>query len=217
MSEEIKFGDNYEDLSRESGVNAGFQFEFRCECCNDAWRTPFVPYRRGQASGWLGKASELLGGFLGGVGNMVDGMAESGFGTARDSAFRDAIKMACHHFHRCGKCSQYVCDRCWNVSRGLCLQCAPDVDAEVGAAKARAEADAAVEAAEIEGRARGRKIDVKTDKQLVCPSCGEKAGGGKFCAACGAKIGKKTFCPECGNAVSGDDAFCRECGCRLNK
>jgi len=216
MSEEIKFGDNYEDLSRESGVNAGFQFEFRCECCNDAWRTPFVPYRRGQASGWLGKASELLGGLLGGVGDMVDGMAESGFGTARDSAFRDAIKMACHHFYPCGKCSQYVCAR-WNVSRGLCLQCAPDVDAEVGAAKARGEVDAAVEAAEIEGRARGRKIDVKTDKQLVCPSCGEKTGGGKFCAACGAKIVKKTFCPECGNAVSGDDAFCRECGCRLKK
>jgi len=215
MSEEVRFGDNYTDLSSESGVNAGFQFEFFCEHCNDAWRTPFVPYRRGQVSGWLGKASDLLGGLFGSAGDVVSGMAESGFGTARDAAFRDAVQLARGRFHRCGTCAQYVCDRCWNRERGLCLQCAPDTDAEVEAARARGETEAAVEAATEEGRSRGKKRDVKTAKQLVCPSCGEKSGGGKFCASCGAKMDAKAFCPECGKPVTMTDAFCRECGHRL--
>ncbi len=217
MSEEIRFGDNYNDLSKESGVDAGFQFEFHCENCGDAWRTPFVPYRRGQASSWLSKASDLLGGFLGGMSDMVGGVAESGFGTSRDAAFRDAVKLAQGHFHRCGTCSQYVCDRCWNRGKGLCLQCAPDVQAEIESAKARGETDAAIEAATEEGRSRGKKLDVKTDRQLVCPSCGEKAGGGKFCAACGAKMDTKACCPECGKPVTPADAFCRECGHRQKK
>jgi len=60
---EIKFSDNYNDLSQQSGVNAGFQFEFFCERCNDTWRADFVPYRSGQASGWLSKAGGILGGY----------------------------------------------------------------------------------------------------------------------------------------------------------
>jgi len=58
---EIKFSDNYKDLSKNSGVNAGFQFEFFCEQCNDTWRSPFVPYKRGQVSGWLGKIAGMVG------------------------------------------------------------------------------------------------------------------------------------------------------------
>jgi len=62
---EIKFSDAYNDLSQRSGVNAGFQLEFFRERCNGTWRTDFIPFRNGQASGWLGKAGGILGGTLG--------------------------------------------------------------------------------------------------------------------------------------------------------
>ena len=43
---------NYRDISPPSGdVGAGFQFEFFCESCGDTWKTPFKPYRAGQANG----------------------------------------------------------------------------------------------------------------------------------------------------------------------
>jgi hypothetical protein len=44
---ELKFSDNYSDLSEQSGVSAGFQFEFYCERCNDRWRSTFVPFKSG--------------------------------------------------------------------------------------------------------------------------------------------------------------------------
>ena len=43
---------NYRDISPPLGdVGAGFQFEFFCESCGDTWKTPFKPYRAGQANG----------------------------------------------------------------------------------------------------------------------------------------------------------------------
>ena len=64
------------------------------------------------------------------------------------------------------------------------------------------EVDAAAEAAEIEGRACGRRSG-ETDKQLVCPSCGEKTGG-KVLPHAGEN--REDFCPEC-ETPSGDDAL----------
>ena len=75
---EVKFSKNYSDLCKHSGVTAGFQFEFFCERCSDTWRSSFVPYRRAQASGWLGKASSLLGGVIGNIGGAAEGLAEAG-------------------------------------------------------------------------------------------------------------------------------------------
>jgi hypothetical protein len=57
---EFKFSDNYSDLSQESGARAGFQFEFNCERCGDAWRSEFVPSKAGQAADWLGRASRKM-------------------------------------------------------------------------------------------------------------------------------------------------------------
>ena len=56
---EIKFSKNFSDHSVHSGTDAGFQFEFYCERCNDAWRSEFSPFRGGQASSWLGRAAGL--------------------------------------------------------------------------------------------------------------------------------------------------------------
>lgn len=77
---------------------------------------------------WIGKAAGFFGGVLGGAGSAVEGLAQAGWGEARDTAFKDAVEQAKRHFHRCAKCSGYFCDRCWNAGKGLCLNCAPDVE-----------------------------------------------------------------------------------------
>ena len=52
---EIQFSDNYNDLSTDTG----FQFEFYCEHCHDAWRSPFDRYAAGTAESVLGAASTV--------------------------------------------------------------------------------------------------------------------------------------------------------------
>jgi hypothetical protein len=209
---ELEFSRNYSDLSVSSGVNAGFQFEFSCEGCGDTWRSAFVPYRSGQASGWIGKAAGLFGGVLGGVGSAVEGMADSGFGEARDEAFRKAIAQAKGHFHRCAKCSAYVCAKCWNKAKGLCRGCAPDVAAEIEAARAQGEVYGAAEEAVNEGLRRGKKADVKRERQLVCPECGAATHGAKFCPECGHKLAVADSCSQCHAKIPPGAKFCPECG-----
>jgi hypothetical protein len=212
---DLKFGDNYNDLCEKSGVNAGFQFEFFCERCNDTWRSEFVPFRSGQASGWIGRASGLLGGVLGGAGEALEGLAESRWGQVRDEAFQTAIRGAQGHFHRCARCSQYVCDRCWNQDRGLCLNCGPSAEVEIEAARSEGEVSAAAEEARAEGMRRGKEMDVKRDRQLSCPQCGAETGGAKFCPECGAKLAVVVRCPACSQEVSPGVKFCPECGQKM--
>jgi len=214
---EIKFSDNYNDLSQESGVNAGFQFEFFCERCNDTWRADFVPYRSGQASGWLSKAGGILGGVLGGASEAAEGLAQAGWGKAHDEAFRLAVEQAKKHFHRCARCFQYVCDTCWNKGNGLCLNCAPDAEVEVEAARAQGEVSGAGEKAALEGVRRGKQKDVKRDRQLVCPQCGAETKGAKFCPECGYQLAIKGRCPACSAEISPTVKFCPECGKKISK
>lgn len=212
---EIHFSDNYSDISRQGGTDSGFQFEFYCENCNDTWRSPFVPYRSGQASGWLGRASGLLGGVLGQAADAVDGLAEAGWGKGRDRAFAESIEAAKGHFHRCAKCHQYVCAVCWNTGKGLCLSCAPSAEVEIEAARAQGEVYGAGEKAVNEGIQRGKKMDVKRDRQLVCPECDARTNGAKFCPECGAKLAVKSDCPSCHAEITPGAKFCPECGERL--
>lgn len=212
---ELKFSDNYSDLCKQTGVDAGFQFEFYCERCNDTWRTDFESYTGGQAAGWLGKAAGIFGGVLGNVDDAVEGLAQSGWGKARDEAFKKAVEQAKRHFHRCAKCYQYVCDRCWNSDKGLCLNCAPDAEVEIEAARAQGEVYAAGEKAALEGIQHGKKMDVKRDRQLVCPKCKTETHGAKFCPECGFRMAVKGQCPECSAEVSSGAKFCPECGHKL--
>ena len=212
---EIQFTENFNDLCVETGVNAGFQFEFYCESCHDTWRAEFVPYRSAQVSGWLGKAAGLLGGIASGVEGAAEGVAQSGYGSAKDEAFRAAVEKAKGHFHRCARCRNYVCATCWNKARGLCVGCAPDAAVELEAAKAQGEAAGAIEVAQAEGEARGKKLDVTRDRQLVCPSCGAPTRGAKFCPECGAQLATTTRCPKCSADVVPGTKFCPECGQKL--
>jgi len=212
---EIQFSDNYNDLTVRSGANAGFQFEFFCERCRDAFRSEFVPYRSGRASSWLGKAAGAFGGVLGGVTEAAEGIAEAGFGKARDEAFRAAVENAKKHFHRCARCSNYFCDRCWNPGKGLCLNCAPDAEVEIEAARAEGEVAAAREEATLDGQQRGKKKDVRRERQLVCPQCGAETKGARFCPECGAKLAQRSNCLGCGSEVPPGTKFCPECGRKL--
>ncbi|WP_334190160.1 zinc ribbon domain-containing protein [Noviherbaspirillum sp.] len=209
---QFKFADNYQDLSQQDGVDAGFQFQFHCERCNDAWRTRYKPYRSGQASGWVSKAAGFFGGVLGGASSALDGLAQAGWNSARDEAFQEAVTDAKGHFHRCAKCFQYVCAPCTDKASGFCLNCAPDVEVQIAAARAQAESQGAMEAAVEEGLKRGRKRDVKRDVQLVCPGCNAETRGAKFCPECGHKMAVKSNCSGCSAEIAPGTRFCPECG-----
>ena len=204
---EIKFSDNFQDLSVHSGTNAGFQFEFYCERCHDKYRSEFSAYKSARASSWLGRAVGMFGGPLGKLESAVEGAAEAGYGVAQ----------AQKHFHRCARCSNYFCDACWNNDKGLCRNCAPDAQVEIEAARASGEVQAAGEKAALEGVNRGKQMDVKRARQLVCPKCGAETKGAKFCPQCGAKLATMASCPKCGAEVSPEAKFCPECGEKIGQ
>lgn len=215
---ELHFSNNHRDLCQSSGTGAGFQFEFYCQGCNDTWRSPFAPYRSGQASGWMQQAGSLLGGLFGSVGyeldNAAEGLARAGWGTARDEAFRQSIAAAQQHFHRCARCHGYVCGRCWNGESGLCLSCAPDLATEVQVARHTGTLDAAREHARTAGEAQAGKLDVATPHQLVCPACQAETHGAKFCPQCGLRLAAPTACAGCQAELPAGSRFCPECGQR---
>lgn len=214
---EFKFSDNYQDLSEEDGARAGFQFEFYCERCRDAWRSEFVPFKTGQAAEWVGKAAGVFGGLLGNVSDVADGISDKAYGEAHDKAFQEAIAAAKDHFHRCPKCTDYFCDSCWNADAGLCLNDAPSAAVEIESAFAAGKAQAAGEKAALHGTHEGKHLDVKERAQLVCPKCGAETKGAKFCPECGEKLAQRAYCPECGAAISGEPKFCPECGVKRSE
>lgn len=214
---EISFSDNYHDLSNEYGVNAGFQFEYYCEVCRDVWRSEFEAYHSAQASGWLDKAAGIFGGVFHQASNAVEGLAQSGWRSARDMAFKKSLESAKHHFHRCAKCHQYVCAKCWNTSSGLCVNCAPLAQVEIESSRAHGIASGAGEKAMDFGRQRGAQMDVTAEKQLMCPECGAPTKGAKFCPECGSKLAIKSQCPGCGSEIPPSVKFCPECGHPLKR
>ncbi|MGV7207989.1 zinc ribbon domain-containing protein [Oxalobacteraceae bacterium A2-2] len=214
MPDDLQFSNNYHDLSNSSGVDAGFQFEFYCQRCSDRWRTSFQPYRSGQASGWMQKGAGLFGGLLGSASSVLNGMAEAGWHSARDGAFREAVEEAKGHFNRCGHCHNYVCAPCFDSANGLCFNCAPNVNVAITRARAQGEVTQASENANIEGRTRGARRDVAQDMQLVCPQCRTETHGAKFCPECGHKMAQQTACSACSAKLEPGTKFCTECGHR---
>ncbi len=217
------FTRNYQDNSTE----AGFQFTFYCDICNDGFRSSFVEsetYRKGKGIRTLSRGAGLLGSLIGGRAGDLGRAAERGASVLserfenrspewqkeHEAAFIRAQNEAQEHFHRCHSCNRYVCDACYNEDEGLCTDCAPRQ--EVYVAKARAEAmrrniDQAGETATVwKGT-----IESKT---TVCPNCGKPAGAGKFCNNCGASMELKT-CPNCGTKNALTVKFCNNCGTNL--
>ena len=145
--------------------------------------------------------------------NMAHGAHSVAWQTAHDGAFAHAVAEAQPHFYKCKRCGHWVDDDCWNTERGLCKDCAPDLQEEYSVAQVRAAVDDANEKA--------AQVDyVSADKfketiGAICPHCGAKAGGGKFCAECGQPLAAaKKLCGACGKEVKAGVKFCPECGAK---
>ncbi|MDH6135421.1 RNA polymerase subunit RPABC4/transcription elongation factor Spt4 [Kitasatospora sp. MAA4] len=218
MSSEIYFTNNHRDLCEQYGTGAGFQFEFNCTRCQDTWRSPFERFTTGRAAGWVSKgvgaAWSMLGGNGGTITSAADGLAGATWGSSRDAAFERAIANAQGHFHRCARCTQHVCDKCWNGAQGLCLGCAPDTAAEAEVARRRGLNDAVSERAYSAGQRNAQSYDVETPRQLVCPQCSHETHGSAFCPGCGFRLTDPAKCTGCQAVVPAGAAFCPGCGTR---
>jgi hypothetical protein len=213
MSEELWFSDNYSDISRQSGMDAGFEFEFRCQRCSQTWRSGFTPYKLAKASGWLHQATELASSRLGyDASNAAQSLSDAGWSRGRDAAFKKAIQEASTHFHRCAKCTNQVCGQCWNAQAGLCLNCAPDLASNVESARAQGLVESAVQSAHSYGGEQAAQVDVTTTHQLSCPQCRAETHGAKFCPECGHRLDVAVNCPSCSAQIPPGARFCGECG-----
>jgi hypothetical protein len=203
---EIHFHNNFNDLSSDTA----FQFEFYCQHCNDAWRTPPVQYLAGAASGLLGTASSILGGILGGASQAANYVRDAGYKSAHDKAFTQAIEQAQQHFQRCRKCSAYVCAQCYNPELHLCTSCAPSIAEEANAAARETE----IEMARSKAQKNVQSGKRKTDNTVTCPSCGARVKPSKFCSECGQPLQTKSECTSCHAEIPPGSKFCPECGAK---
>jgi hypothetical protein len=203
----IQFTRNYNDHSTQQG----FQFEFFCDRCGNGYKTPFQASATGSVSSTLDAASNLLGGLFNNVANAARSVHSAAWEQARDQAYTRAVEEARPHFHKCKRCGKWVDDDCWNAPRGLCKECAPDLQEEYTAVQ--------IEQSVVRAREKAyNEVDVQADfKQTVvgtCPKCGAQLTGGKFCPECGKPVVSKKFCTECGKEVPAGVKFCPECGAK---
>ncbi|MBR6312097.1 MAG: zinc ribbon domain-containing protein [Oscillospiraceae bacterium] len=219
------FTRNHSDHSTE----AGFQFEFFCDCCGNGFKSTFVPsstYGQKQRSERFGRVASTLGGLIGGKAGDLGWALERGSNALGDRfsgqspewlkeherAFDEAQEEIRPKFVKCPSCNKWVCPDCWNEDEGLCIDCAPREAGYVAQARSRAMRRNIDESAEAATVWQG-KIETRT---TVCPKCGKPAGSGKFCNNCGAPLGTQR-CPNCGAEVALGLKFCGECGSPMQK
>lgn len=215
------FTRNYDDNSTE----AGFQFTFFCDICNDGYKTQFIEsktYKKAGLFRGFGRAvsigTELLG--HSGTGSSIergaDVLSERFQGMTpqwhkeHEGAFEIAQNEAKEHFFRCPRCKKYVCENDWNEQDGLCVDDAPRENVEVAAARAQKMVE------DIKEKAESTKVysgEIER-RQTICLQCGKPAGEGKFCNNCGALLGLLK-CPKCGAQSPAGTRFCGECGTRF--
>lgn len=214
------FTRNHSDLSTE----AGFQFEYYCDCCGNGFKSTFIPsttYNSNKATQKLGRGASLLGGLFGGKLNDIGWAVERGADAIgnnlddrspqwrheQEEAFDAAQEEVKGFFKKCPSCNKWVCGDCWNEDEGLCIDCAPRESAYVAKMRNQAMRNNIDQEAESAVVWHG-KLETRT---TVCPSCGKPAGQGKFCNYCGSPLGLNK-CPNCGADVPLGLKFCGECG-----
>lgn len=211
MAKEIRFTSNYDDQSTDSG----FQFEFKCNRCGAGYRSAFQTYAVGALSGVLNTAGNLLGGVLSSAANVTADVRSATWQKAHDDAFVKATEELSDKFIQCPKCNEWVCrEQCWNVKKGLCKQCAPDMGVEMAAAQAQKSVE------EIHAHAAMAEEDKKLGKDhwragvvASCPKCEKPLEtNAQFCPSCGAKLHDDTACKKCNAKLQPGAKFCGECG-----
>jgi hypothetical protein len=134
---------------------------------------------------------------------------------AHDEAFIEATGEVRGFFIQCPNCNEWVCrSRCWNESRGLCLDCAPS--AAVAAAQAQASAIADQARQQVSERAYDvNQYTEGNERRGGCPNCGAALpANAKFCAECGTAIKAGKFCTQCGGELAANTKFCPNCGAK---
>lgn len=203
----IKFTRNHNDLSTDNG----FQFEFFCDRCGNGYQSTFQGSATGLVSGALDTAANLFGGFLGGAAQVANRAHSVAWEQQHDAAFAKAVEEVKPNFIQCRRCGKWVCKEvCWNVDRGMCKECAPDLEQEYSAIQTQAAIQDAQEKAATVDYVSADKF--KATIVGTCPHCGADVKGGKFCPECGKPIKQGRFCKECGKPIEGKVKFCPECG-----
>jgi ribosomal protein L32 len=196
------FTSNYQDLSTEQG----YQFEFRCDVCQSGYRSQFERSAVATGATLLNGASNLIGGLWGArnAANSAKDLIDHG---ARDKALQKACNEIMPLFHRCVRCNNWVDETCFNAARGLCVNCAPNLAAEMEAERS------SVEIGQMRDAVRATTVfsGDTSAKATECPSCGKPTGSEKFCGNCGTPLGVAK-CPKCGSELASGTRFCGNCG-----
>ncbi len=203
----IQFTRNHTDHSTDKG----FQFEFMCDRCGNGFMSEFKASATGMATSALRAAGDLLGGVFGRASSSSYEIERAIQGPAHDRAFRDAIEATKPSFRLCPKCAKWVCvASCWNNARGLCYECAPDVETELASAQAQSTVEQLRQ--KVAEQDLTKDIDVTSQAVALCPACGARTEGAKFCPECGKPLRPRSECPKCGTKVEAKARFCPECG-----
>ncbi len=127
----IQFTENYDDLSTDHG----YQFKFYCDKCRNGYMSSFQTSVMGLGGSLLRAAGGIFGGVLGSAGSGAYEVQRAVGGKAHDDALQKAVEEVKPLFHQCKRCGKWVCpDNCWNAQRGMCTECAPDLQSELAAA-----------------------------------------------------------------------------------
>ena len=208
------FTRNYSDHSNDTG----FQFEFFCDKCGNGHRSSFKTNALGFAAQMVKAAGAFFGGNLSRAGWGADQLKDAFRGPAWDAAFKEAIEECKPKLKQCSKCGSWVCPEvCWNHKRGLCENCAPDLQEQATAIQAQVAVEQTWEKARGADQMRG--LDVQQAELSAKQSCAKcqatLAAGAKFCAACGAAASaaaEPKFCSGCGAQREAGARFCQQCG-----
>jgi membrane protease subunit (stomatin/prohibitin family) len=205
----VQFTRNHTDHSTDKG----YQFEFFCDRCGNGFMSEFKPSAAGYATSFLRAAGDVFGGVFGQASAGSYEIERAIQGPGHDRAFREAVEETKPKFRQCPKCAHWVCLTCWNQQRGLCFECAPDVETELAAAQAQSTVDQIRE--KVAQQDLTKDIDLTSEAAALCPSCGARTEGAKFCPQCGKSLRPKNECPRCGTKVEAGSRFCPECGNRM--
>ena len=206
----IQFTKNHSDHSTDKG----YQFEFFCDRCGNGFKTEFKASVAGVAGSLLSAAGSFFGGIFGQASRSAEELRRAAQGPGHDQAFRAAVEDAKPNFLLCPKCAHWVCkSTCWNVKRGLCHACAPNVETEIAAAQAQSTVEQIKE--KVAAQDLTKNLDLKSEALALCPHCNARTQGTKFCSECGKPLHPKDACPKCGTKTEAGAKFCPECGAKM--